>query len=338
MTQNKKLSIIIPYHNEDQSLLIPLFSSLNEQKYVDFNTIEIIMSNNCEQPKDLSHFFRQYNNLTSIINYVECPIKSSMGPNRQYGLEQTTGEYVMFCDCDDVIYSPLSLYQIISQLTPEIDMYDFIVVKELDPREATNKDDPIFEINGPNPVLLHGKVYNRQYLVSHNIRFTKNLFAWEDMYFNQILEQTNPNRKFFQIPVYVWKFRASSVSKEAGPEIVYQTKHWRDGVLKNFYILEYLQKYNIVSVPKFYAILISTAMSWYQESHRTEEAEKLYGYIIKSFDPDLTYFLHPNLKTPSKIGPETFTEFIVRITKDLDLEEIDKQYSIGHIEDCNYTH
>lgn len=341
MINNKKLSIIIPYHNEEPSLLIPLFSSLNEQKNIDFNIIEIVMSNNCEQPNDLTEFFQQYKNLFSIINYVECPNKGSMGPNRQYGLEQTIGEYVMFCDCDDVIYSPLSLYQIISQLTPDIDMYDFIAIKELDPREAKDND-PIFEINGPNPVLLHGKVYNRNYLIQHNIRFTEKLFAWEDMYFNQILEQTNPNRKFFQIPVYVWKFRASSVSKEAGPEIVYQTKHWKDGILKNFYILEYLQKYNIVSVPKFYAILISTAISWYKDKntllYKTQETEELYGYIIKYFDPQLTYFLHPDLNTPGKLGPETFTEFIVRITKNLNLEEIDQKYSIGHIEDCNYTH
>lgn len=335
----KQLSIVIPYHNEDEQLLQPLFSSLNSQIGIDFNDIEIIMSNNCETPKDLSSFFNKYPNIAPIINYVECPNKGSMGPNRQFALEQATGNYVMFSDCDDVLYSALSLYEVMIRLTPEIDMYDFIAVKELDPRNAKSSD-PIFEINGPNPVLLHGKVYNRNYLVKNNIRFTEKLFAWEDMYFNQIIEQTCPNREFFQVPIYIWKFRASSVSKEAGPEIVYQMKHWRDGVLKNFYVLDYLHKYNVVSNAKFYAILISTAISWYKDKntllYKTKETEELYGYIIKYFDPNLTYFLHPDLKTPGQLGSESFIEFIVRITSNLNMEEIDNKYNIGHIEDCNY--
>ena len=36
----KKLTIIIPYHNEDEMLLKPLFSSLNEQLLIDFNDIQ----------------------------------------------------------------------------------------------------------------------------------------------------------------------------------------------------------------------------------------------------------------------------------------------------------
>lgn len=337
----KKLSIIIPYHNEDEILLKPLFSSLNDQILIDFNDIEIIMSNNCETPKNLTLFFEKYPNITSTIKYVECPDKSSMGPNRQYGLEQATGKYVMFCDCDDVLFSAISLFTVFRELNDEIVLYDFIAIKELDPRSA-QPGEAIFEINGPNPVLLHGKVYNRQYLIEHNIRFTARLFAWEDMYFNQILEQNKPARKFIETPIYIWKFRASSVSKELGPEIVYQTKHYRDGILKNFYILDYLRKYNIVSEPKFYAILIATTISWYKDKnallYQTAETEKLYGYTIKYFDPELIYFKHPDLKHPGQLGSETYLEFIERITSNLDMKAIDQEYQIGNIEDCNYTH
>jgi glycosyltransferase involved in cell wall biosynthesis len=335
----KKLSIIIPYHNEDEDLLNPLFSSLNDQLLIDFNDVEIVMSNNCEYPKDLTRVFNKYPNLIPIINYIECPEKSGMGPNRQFGLENATGEYVMFCDCDDVLYSAISLHTIFHVLTPDIDMYDFIAIKELDPRNA-KPGEAIFEINGPNPVLLHGKVYNRQYLIDHNIRFTSRLFAWEDMYFNQIIEQNKPNREFFNIPIYIWKFRASSVSKELGPEIVYQTKHYRDGILKNFYILDYLKKYNVVSEAKFNSILVSTTFSWYKDKnallYQTEQTEMLYGYIIKYFDPELQWVTHPSLQVPGQLGAETYHEFINRITSNLDMEAIDAEYQIGHIEDCNY--
>lgn len=337
----KKLTIIIPYHNEDEILLKPLFSSLNEQLLINFNDIEIIMTNNCEIPKDLSKVFMKYSNIAPIINYMECPDKGGMGTNRQFGLEQATGEYVMFCDCDDVLFSATSLYTVFRELDDETVFYDFIAIKELDPRNA-KPGDPIFEVNGPNPVLLHGKVYNRQYLIDHHIRFTANLFAWEDMYFNQIIEQNKPARRYIDTPIYVWKFRASSVSKENGPEIVYQTLHYRDGILKNFYILDYLKKYNIVSEARFQAILISTTISWYKDKnallYQTAETEKLYGYTIKYFDPELKYFKHPELQRPGQLGPETYMEFIERITSNLDMDAIDQEYQIGHIEDCNYTH
>lgn len=334
---NKKLSIIIPYHNETEETLYSLFSSLNAQLYVEWNDIEIVMTNNCEEPRDLSSFFERWANISSIIRYVECPDKGGMGTNRQFGLEQTCGEYVMFCDCDDVLYSPLSLYEIFCRLTPEIEMYDFICLKELDTRDM-KKGDPVFELNGPNPVLLHGKVYNRQYLIDHNIGFTAKLFAWEDMYFNQTLELTKPRRKYFEIPTYIWKFRPSSVSKEAGPEIVYQMKHFRDGTLKNYYVLDFLKKYDVMSKEDFYKTLTSTVADWYRQRHqlgyKIRETLDLYGYTIKTFDPDLSHVL--NIQVRPVGTDESYYTWVRRITSNVDMKATDKKFDIGHIEESMY--
>ena len=48
MSNEIKLSIIVPYHNEDDSVIFPLFNSLNNQIDINFDDIEIIVSNNCE--------------------------------------------------------------------------------------------------------------------------------------------------------------------------------------------------------------------------------------------------------------------------------------------------
>lgn len=81
---NKILSILIPYHNENENLFRPLLSSLNDQIGIDFNDIEIIISNNVEKHliKDLEYLFMEYSNIYPQIKYIECPYKSSMGPNR----------------------------------------------------------------------------------------------------------------------------------------------------------------------------------------------------------------------------------------------------------------
>ena len=61
----KILSILIPYHNEDENLFRPLLSSLNNQIDIDFNDIEIIVSNNIETHlmKELTPLFMEYKNI-----------------------------------------------------------------------------------------------------------------------------------------------------------------------------------------------------------------------------------------------------------------------------------
>lgn len=294
------------------------------------------MTNNCEQPKDLAPFFVKFTNILPIIRYLGCPIKGGMGTNRQFGLEQTCGEYVMFSDCDDVLYSPFSLNVIFSKLTPDLDMYDFIAIKELDTRDM-KPNDPVFELNGPNPVLLHGKVYRRAYLAEHHIGFTEKLFAWEDMFFNQSLEMTKPRRQYFRIPIYVWKFRASSVSKELGPEIAYQMKHWRDGILKNYYVFDYIRKFNTHTNKEFYKTFCATVADWYERRHensyKIKETNDMYGFTILTFDPDLKHLMQYPVRTTSD---ESFYSWVRRITKGIDVKAIDKQFNIGHLEDFNY--
>lgn len=336
---NKFLSIIIPYHNENEDLFRPLLSSLNSQLGIDFNQIEIIITNNFthEEIKDLNNIFIDYKNIYPFIQYEECPYKSSMGPNREFGMSLATGKYLMFCDFDDIIYSPLSLFLIFEYIKHnDFDLYDFYSIKELDQRNLNGE--AIFELNKTNPVLLHGKVYNHQFIKDKNIHFCHKLFAWEDMYFNQIIEQNNPRRTEIPIPVYMWKFRASSVSKALGAEEIYQQKHWRDGILKNYYILDYIKYYNILPQEDFNELLFDTVLSWYNNNTdilmNPEEVPVLWGYIIKSFDPDLKILLKLGQSYSNIFNKnETFKDFIERITKDIDLNQINIKYNIGHFND-----
>ena len=106
MSNEIKLSIIVPYHNEDDSIIFPLFNSLNNQIDINFDDIEIIVSNNCEIPvPPKSLFDGTFPNIQNRIKYIISPIKNISGASRQFGVDKSKGKYLMFCDDDDFLPS-----------------------------------------------------------------------------------------------------------------------------------------------------------------------------------------------------------------------------------------
>lgn len=339
---NKKiLSILIPYHNEDENLFRPLLSSLNNQLDIDFNDIEIIISNNIETHliKDLTSLFMEYKNIYPHIKYIECPYKSSMGPNRQNAFNYATGKWCMYCDFDDVLYSITTLKIILSHLSDDYDIFDFVALKELDPHEKIyQKNNSRFEINEYNPVLLHGKVYNINYLREKNISFCHNLYAWEDMYYNQIIELHKPRRMFYNIPIYIWKYRATSVSKREGEEWDYQCKYWKDSTAKYYYLIEYVAYYHLFPNDKFYEFLAQIFFTgWYMHDFdydlNPSQVQELRGAIMKCFDPELKFLALMKNIPQSKRHPEDFITYCHNLIKDINIEEVFKKYEVGHFND-----
>ena len=71
-----KLSIIIPYHNEPEQTIYPLFNTIDQQQEIDFETIEIILCNNCENPIK-PKFIQQriFKNISNNIKYIKSARK-----------------------------------------------------------------------------------------------------------------------------------------------------------------------------------------------------------------------------------------------------------------------
>lgn len=339
---DKILSILIPYHNEDENLFRPLLSSLNDQIGINFNDIEIIISNNVEKHliKDLEYLFMEYSNIYPQIKYIECPYKSSMGPNRQNAFDHATGKWAMYCDFDDVLYSPTSLNTVLCSLEDDYDVYDFIALTEYAPYDPHYQEGLRFEVNEYNQVLLHGKIYKIEYLQKYNIRFCHKLYAWEDMYYNQLIDIYSPKRKYCPISIYIWKHRPTSVSNSEGTAWDYQCKHWKDSTSKYFYLIEHYLYHN-PNLPEahYYTLLAGSFYGWYMTDFdynmNPKEVTRLRGAILKYFDPELKLlnYIH-NTEISNHYGGLSFNEFChFLIQKTPDADAILKEYNIGHFND-----
>ena len=226
----KKLSIIIPYHNEPEDIIYDLFNSLNNQINIDFNDIEIVISNNSLEPVK-PDCFENFSNLN--IKYIICPIKNGVGSSRQFALDNCCGNWCIFCDCDDKLYSSTTLSEILQDT--ENSNCDLIYYKELieqNPNEYIEY--------GKNLVLVHGKAFNVDYLRLNNIRFNDYLLYGADVYFSLLIDGTLPNYKIIDRIIYIWKYNDKSVSHSNNFD-TFTDKI--DGIKRTYIVYNKIKKY-----------------------------------------------------------------------------------------------
>lgn len=328
-----KLSIIIPYHNEPFETVYPLFECLNNQTGVDFNDMEILFSNNCTdpiKPKFIEDKF--FDNICDRIKYVIPSIKNYSGMSRQYCLDMAVGDYVMFCDDDDILYSITTLSEIISNIDQDringhiVDYYTFF-----ERIENYSGDGEISYYTGTNLVLVHGKVYRTEYLRSHNVRFHYKLETHDDVYFNLILNGSSPITKNLSTPIYLWKYNPRSVSHQQE----YDRLTAIDGILKGFYAYKKIRdeynkniivyKNDIYGSIRFHYNEIKSFKNIMTEDE-ISNYENVLAMYIKEIDKDLGCL---SFDIDNIVGEEPFEEFVHRIlTSYTDVEKCykDKYY------------
>jgi hypothetical protein len=293
----KELSIIIPYHNEDEETIKPLFMCLNAQRDVDWSRVEIIISNNCNHPKHMDSFFNNFSAINNHIRYVECPVKLGPGQNRQYATDICEGKYVTYLDIDDELTHEYAVYSILKNISTEKDAYysNEIIEEMIDGKIVRT-------LYTGGSRMLHGKIFKKDFLFNRNIKFSDTLFMWEDNYFCTIVSMCNPNVSKNIEPFYLFKYRTDSTSRgkeKSDEEKKLINQSWLYLPIK---ILEFLQADNHMFINqslKFYMGFIEDRFKKYGKLSRDigEEPVALQlGYIINCIDPTLkiTTSLPPN--------------------------------------------
>ena len=202
-----KLQILVPQYKETEEIISPLLQSLALQQHVSFDDFSVIIVN------DGSDVFLSDSFLSSFpyeIKYVKAAHKG-VSATRNAALDLATADYVMFCDADDMFFNLCGLYIIFREMTGDgfTALISIFVEETIDPA----KKETIYINREMDTTFVHGKVYKRQFLNDHKIRFNDALTIHEDSYFNSIARVLAGEVKYCPQTFYLWKWRDESVCR-----------------------------------------------------------------------------------------------------------------------------
>lgn len=207
------ISIIIPIYNAQQYLQRTITSVLNQ----DYATLEIILINDGSSDGSLNicEEFALRDQRIKVFNQINQGVSSA----RNRGLIEASGDWILFLDSDDCLYSDNCLTKCMNHSSDKYDIIIGDIVYVFSDRERVFKQISQFEINFENiskllltdkiAPALHSKLY-RKWLFE-NLLFDKNLKIGEDFAMNvQLLQKTN-KIIFIDLPIYCYIQRDNSV-------------------------------------------------------------------------------------------------------------------------------
>ena len=204
----KKLNILIPQYNESENDISPLLNSIALQQNINFDEIGVIICNDGSDILLSDDFLKSY---SFDIQYFKEKHKG-VSSTRNFLLDKSDAEYVMFCDADDMFYNACGLWIIFGEF--ESGGFDTLISVFVE--ETRDEHGNVMYISHDiDTTFVHGKVHRKQYLIDNNIRFNDLLTIHEDSYFTLLTQNcTDPSRvKYCPTPFYLWKWRDDSVCR-----------------------------------------------------------------------------------------------------------------------------
>lgn len=211
----RKLDILIPQYNECEVDISPLLDSIAIQQNVNFDEIGVIICNDGSDWILCDNFLQSY---PFNIQYFKEPHKG-VSATRNFLLDKSDAEYVMFCDADDMFYNACGMWILFREF--ENGDFDTLISSFV---EETRRDNIMYINHDIDATFVHGKVHRKQYLIDNNIRFNDSLTIHEDSYFILLTQNcTDESRiKYCPTPFYLWRWRNNSVCRH-DPKYILKT-------------------------------------------------------------------------------------------------------------------
>lgn len=198
-----KLQILITHYRENQEIVKPLLDSIQMQKDIPFREFGVIIVNDGDEGLLSEEFLSQYD---FKIQYLVMP-KGNVSKARNYALDHATAKYVMFCDCDDEFLVECAFWWLFREMKKPFDVLNSMFLQQEGENGIPHEHDNTF---------IHGKVWNRQFLIDHNLRFDEELYVHEDGYFVTLAQSEADAIRYFDTAFYLWCQSDNSISRQKG--------------------------------------------------------------------------------------------------------------------------
>lgn len=199
--KDKSLDIIIPAYNAKATLKRTLYS-IASQKKINHIAINVYVVN------DFSDYDYQeiINPFKNYFNIQELNTGKNMGPGfaRQYGMDNSNQDYIVFMDSDDYFATPYSLQVLYKNI---VESNSDLVISKFASEYNGN-----LQIKYSSFTWLHGKIFNRTFLEKNDIKFN-NTRANEDCGFNFLVKYHNPVVKEIDYVTYIWSENMQSITR-----------------------------------------------------------------------------------------------------------------------------
>lgn len=288
-----KLDIIIPAYNAHKTINRTL-ASIAMQSIID--DIEVIIVNDASE-NDYSEFTKWYSKFFAI---KEVKMLKNGGPGvaRQVGVDNSTGEFVMFIDADDTFAGAFVLKELRQQLIsqPSVSMVSGVFVEEQILDDNKNMYDP----HAQDMVWVFGKMYRRSFLNKYNIRFNHSR-ANEDTGFNKLIQLCSSDQEpvaFSQDVIYFWHSNENSITRINNCEYSYHQSFpgYADNMI--YAIIEankrqpfngYIKMFSVevmCNLYEYYIEAIARDPRWLDENF--DACKRFYHKCYKKIESDIT--------------------------------------------------
>jgi len=204
-----KLQILVPQYKEDESVVKDLLDSIMIQQGISFDQVGVIIVNDHSDVILAEEFLNRYYKLD--IQYSELSEHKGVSAVRNECLRLASADYIMFCDADDMFYNATALWSIFKEI--EAGPFDGLYTKFVEEVKDENGQS-VFIYHNNDGTFVHGKVYNRKFLLDNDIKWNEDLTVHEDSYFNFLAMNVSEGKlRYLDSPIYLWKSNPNSVCR-----------------------------------------------------------------------------------------------------------------------------
>lgn len=239
-----KISVIVPVYNAEKYLKTTIESVINQS--IGFENIELILVDDCSTDSSRDVILSYAEKHSNIVFYFSDSNHGRPGFGRNWGINNASSDYVLFLDNDDLLDSEIceKLYKIMQSEKSDICCCNRIINDDGDEVkysiDSRDNQFTIFEndeILTFNNIVIHGKLYRRNFLVENNIKFSEKLSAEDFIFSTKCYSYASKLVVLSNYYGYTWYNRFSSLS--------HSDKSYILGTLEaSYHILDFLKNEN----------------------------------------------------------------------------------------------